>query len=304
MSGLLLKIVPVVLLFLLGVVLRRIGLFSKSNADLFLKLFFHVALPALILLSVPRLDLSLKVVALPLMAASINFITYGIAYLAARRFDLDRQVFGVFLIGAVIMNTGFTFPFILSAYGPEGMAFATLFDFGNATVVLSFVYYLACRYGGDCNRGSLALLKKFLASSPLMALGIAVLLNLAGVGLPAVANEFLKILGAMTAPLMMLSLGIYFNPRLCRAGPLAAVIIIRMLVGLLLGAACVVLFNLHGLAMAIVLILSSAPAGINTLTFATMENLDGDFAASVVSYSTLIGLVLIPLFILILGPVT
>ena len=300
MSVVLFKIVPVVLTFLLGFLLRRVGLFNKSNADLFIKLFFHVAMPALILLSVPRLELSLKVVTLPLMAALINLSTCGIAYAVGRRFHLDRPAFGVFVIGSMVMNTGFTFPFILSAYGPEGMAFAALFDFGNAAVVLSFGYYLACRYGGDGNQGSMALLRKFLASSPLIALVVAVVFNLAGVHVPEVGIEFLKILGGMTTPLMMLSLGIYFDTRIFRTGPLSAVIALRMLLGLLLGSLCVVLFDLHGLVKVVVLILSSAPAGMMTLTYSTMENLDKDFAASVVSYSTLIGLFLVPLFIILI----
>jgi predicted permease len=302
MSLMLLKIVPVVLTFLLGFLLRRIGLFSKSNADLFQKLFFHVALPALILLSVPRLDLSLKVAMLPLIASLINFTSCGVAYVVGRRLQLDRPTLGVFIIGSSVMNTGFTFPFVLSAYGPEGMAFSTLFDFGNAAVVLSFIYYLACRYGSDGNQSSLVLLKKFLASSPLITLAIAVVFNLAGVHLPEVGIEFLKILGGMTTPLMMLSLGIYFDPRICRNGPLGTVIALRMLMGLLLGTMLAELFDLHGLIKVIVLLSASAPSGVTTLIFATMENLDKDFAASVVSYSTLIGLFLVPLFIL-LNPV-
>jgi hypothetical protein len=66
---------------------------------------------------------------------------------------------------------------------------------------------------------------------------------------------------------------------------------------LLLGIAFINLFNLQGLSKIVVLIMSSAPAGINTLTYSSMENLDNEFAASVVSYSTLIGMVFIPVLI-------
>jgi predicted permease len=68
-----------------------------------------------------------------------------------------------------------------------------------------------------------------------------------------------------------------------------------MLGGLTIGLICVTVFDLHGLVRTMVILLSSAPSGILTLTYAAMEDLDGDLAAGIVSYSTMIGLLLIPL---------
>lgn len=88
----------------------------------------------------------------------------------------------------------------------------------------------------------------------------------------------------------MISLGIRFNPRIVNWAALISVISIRirMILGLLLGFVFGLLFRLDGLNRLVVLICSAAPVGINTLTFATMEKLDVDFAASLVSLSILI----------------
>ena len=300
MTDIFIKIAPVLLTFALGVLLRRGGIFNKAAADQFLKLFFYVAAPALFLRSVPQLDLSIDLIAIPLSAAIIDLAVYWLAWLAGRRMQLPARTMGAFIIGAVIINTGFLYPFALSVYGPQGMAIASLFDFGHASVVFSFVYINACRYGRGNNQGAAVLFKKFISSPPLLALIFALILNIYDLELPQVATQFVHILSGLVTPLMMIPLGIYFETRIHRPTQLISAIALRMMGGFILGLICVTVFDLQGLVRTMVLLLSSAPAGILTLTYASMEELDSDLAAGVVSYSTMIGLVLIPLLITIL----
>ncbi len=299
MSAIFIKIAPVLLTFALGVLLRRTGIFNKAAADQFLKLFFYVAAPALFLRSVPHLDLSLELIAIPVSAALIDFGVYWLAWIIGRRMQLPTKTLGAFIIGAVIMNTGFLYPFALSVYGPQGMAIASLFDFGHASVVFSFVYINACRYGHGNDQSVAVLAKKFISSPPLIALVVALLLNIYQLELPQVAGQFIDILSGLVTPLMMIPLGIYFETRIERPKQIISAIILRILGGLTIGVACILVFDLQGLVRTMVLLLSSAPAGILTLTYASMEDLDGDLAAAVVSYSTMIGLVLIPLLIIL-----
>jgi len=71
-------------------------------------------------------------------------------------------------------------------------------------------------------------------------------------------------------------------------------------IGFVLGYSLALLFGLDGLERTIVIIGSSAPVGYNNLTFASMENLDKEFAASLVSIAMLIGVILVPLLIFLL----
>ena len=299
MSAIFIKIAPVLLTFALGVLLRRTGIFNKAAADQFLKLFFYVAAPALFLRSVPHLDLSLELIAIPVSAALIDFGVYWLAWIIGRRMQLPSKTLGAFIIGAVIMNTGFLYPFALSVYGPQGMAIASLFDFGHASVVFSFVYINACRYGHGNDQSVAVLAKKFVSSPPLIALVVALLLNIYQLELPHVVGQFIDILSGLVTPLMMIPLGIYFETRIQHPKQVISAIILRILGGLTIGLVCILVFDLQGLVRTMVLLLSSAPAGILTLTYASMEDLDGDLAAAVVSYSTMIGLVLIPLLIIL-----
>ncbi len=299
MNEIIVKIIPVILIFILGYFLKRIKVLDKQNGDLFLKVVFNIALPALIILSITNIDLTFDLMYLPLIAVLVIMCTYFISRFIGKFFHLNSQSFVVFLVASLIMNIGFTLPFFIAAYGDEGLARISIFDFANGLLTFTFIYYLACKFGGT-SKGSKVLIKKFIYSPPLWALIVALVLNLINVKLPHLGRDFFQILGNMTIPLIMLSLGIYFSPRIIRFGAMSTSIFIRMGVGFLLGLLFVNLFNLEGLNQIIVLIGASAPVGYNTLTFSSMENLDKEFAASIISYSILIGIIFIPLLIFFL----
>ena len=194
------------------------------------------------------------------------------------------------------MNTGFIIPFLFEAKGAESTALASLFDFGNTALVFTFAYYLACKYGGN-TYNSIAMLKKFICSPPLLALIAGLFLNLCHFSIPKVVDQYFNIIGNMTGPLMMLSLGIYFTPKIFKIRTVFFAVFIRMGVGLMLGLMFAYLFKLEGLSKTVVLVLSSAPSGISTLVFSSLEELDNELAASIVSYSVLTGMLLVPILL-------
>lgn len=298
MTDIIHNILPLLMIFGVGYSARKVRLLTRDNADLLLKIFFYFALPALILLSIPNIPLTVELIYLPIISMSMVLVGMIAALIFRRFLVLPSSSLGVFLIGSMIFNGAFAFPFVFEFYGVQGMALAYLFDFGNAVVSLSIAYYIACRYGSG-NRNHLIILKKFLMSPPLLALGTALILNLSGSELPLFIEKFLRILSSMTTPLVMLALGVYFNHRIVLHRPLLTVIGIRMLGGLIFGSTAVVLLGLEGLTRTIVMIMAVCPSAMNTLVYATMEGLDKDFAASIVSYTTLISMVMIPLVILL-----
>ncbi|EAT16353.1 AEC family transporter [Desulfuromonas acetoxidans] len=296
MPDLITAILPLVFTFALGVVLRAWRVFAAQDADILLKLFFYLCLPALILISVSTMHLRPSLLFLPGLSAAIILITFVIGKGIAPILDLPRTTLGVFYIGILVMNGGFTFPYVLSAYGAEGMAIASLFDFGTGLMVFTFVYYLACRHGqsGSNHR---QLLTKFLLSPPLLSLIVALTLNVTHTALPSLIINWFTLLSNMTTPVVMLALGIAFRPHLVRLGSLASVIVLRMGLGFVLAQLCVHLMGIDGMMRHIVVMMASAPSGVNTLAFATMEGLDKEFAAAVVSYTTLIGMIWFPFYL-------
>jgi predicted permease len=299
LNQILIKILPIVLTFVLGFLLKKVRIFTTENAEVMLKLVFYISLPALVLLSMIETTLSANLIYLPIICIAVVLIILPIVHTVGRSFHLSGPSLGTFVVGPMIMNTTFTIPFLLTTYGQEAIARLSILDVGNNMIIYTLVYYFARRHGSSEGSGSLL---KTIAQSPLLyALGLGLILNVARVHLPAVCENFLHGLGNMTTPLVMLSLGIYFNPAVVKARAAFTSIVIRMVGGFSIALLLAYVFRLDGLNRAIVLVACSAPLGFTTLTFSAIAGLDTEFAASCVSYSILIGLLTTPLLIFFLS---
>ncbi|MCD8480268.1 MAG: AEC family transporter [Candidatus Cloacimonetes bacterium] len=95
----------------------------------------------------------------------------------------------------------------------------------------------------------------------------------------------------------MIALGLYFEPKLKNMGKAFIAIFIRMGVGLGIGYLLATVFGLNGLTRTTVIVCSALPIGFNTLIFANLENMDREFAATMVSFSIIIALLYLPLLI-------
>jgi predicted permease len=211
----------------------------------------------------------------------------------------ERPLFGVTVVGSMIMNTNFLLPFVLVVYGSAGFATAVVFDFGNASLVLTLVYYIASRFGSGGSDSKNAL-RRFITSPPLWALASGLTLNVTDVTLSSHVRTFLTSIGNLLIPLVMLALGIYFSPRLVRWKLLLGVLLLRSGGGFVLALLLAGLFGLEGLPRSIVIICGAAPIGYNTLVFSSLAKLDVEFATSLLSTSILLGMLYVPLLMAVL----
>ncbi|NLT22225.1 MAG: hypothetical protein GXX82_04180, partial [Syntrophorhabdus sp.] len=99
-----LKIVPVVLIFLLGYALKRLNILKKEDGDLFLKVVYYIALPALVIISIADIELRLNFVLLPVSGALVVLTTTGVSFLLGKALRLPRATLGTFIVGSTIMN--------------------------------------------------------------------------------------------------------------------------------------------------------------------------------------------------------
>ena len=300
MTDILIKIIPVVLLFALGYILKLLKIIKAEYADFLLRIVFYVCLPSLIIHTVGKSNLNLQYALLPLSAALIIICTFLFTLILLPFLKMDKKSKGVFLIGTMILNCGFLIPFVYAVYGEEGLTALLIFDLANAFIVYTFIYYLACRYADHQPEGK-RIGKKLINSPPVWSLFIALFISIMNISLPVPVDSFLKITGDTTIPLLLIALGAFFDPRIIHFKEMTMVLFIRFGGGLLLGLFFSFLFRLEGLYRIIVILGAAAPVGFNTLTFASLEKLDIKFAASLVSFGIIIGIFLIPFLMWLFG---
>ena len=298
-----LQLLPVFLMFLLGVLLRRIRFVEAKDGAFLLKFMFFITLPAMIFLKLLDIELDIKTIFFPLAGIITSLSCMLMALLSMRFMRLDRQQQGTVLISSMIINVGYMYPFILAVYGDRGFAYTVLFDFGNSLMASTVIYALAFRYGEE-RHTHMALLAKPLKLPLIWSIFIAVTLNLLAVPVPDVIKHTLTPVGNMTIPLILIALGILTSARLDHIKQVLLVLFIRMGMGLVIGVLVAKLFHLTGLGFIVVSLCASAPVGFNAATYSVLARLDVDLASSIVSASILAGLIYIPLLMHLLPLLT
>jgi hypothetical protein len=288
---------PTFATFALGLLLKKTGVIDQPSVTFLLKLIYSLCLPALVLSTLPYVELNRDILFLPLASSTIILITLAVSYMAGKLLSLPRPTFGVLLIGTTIMNLGVVMPFIKSFYGDDGLALLFVFDFPNGLSAYTLAYVIAGRYGESQGR---AVISRFFVSPPVWALAAGLVMNILSLGFDPVSINVIHSVGELTIPLLLLALGASVSFSKTGTLKLAAGITLRMLLGLCLGFLLASAFHLGGISRAIVIICSSAPAGFNTLTYASLEKLDLDYAASLVTATMISGMLLIPVLLFVL----
>ncbi len=288
------KIIPVLIMFALGYFSKKLRIFNPKDADRFLQLVLNISLPALTLVSLANLSLDIKLIYLLILPIFIVLLTYLPASYLVRRLNIPRARKGSFLIGSLIINTGFVSTFIYAFFGKDAFGYYSLFDLGNSFMIYLFAYYQAIKYGKNSS-GDLPI-KKMLSLPPIWAIIIGLLINLLPLELNALHIDVLNYIASPTMPLIIFALGIYFHPKIANVRLTLAVLSLRMLLGFLVGFGIVKLLSLSEPISIIVLICASAPVGFNTLIFSELEDLDREFAATIVSFSLILSLLFITIY--------
>ena len=301
MNYLISQFLPIILFFAAGIIFKKSGLANNKNADFLLKLVFYFTLPALIITYLLKTKISSELILLPVIAALTALFSFILSIGLNFILKKENSISGVNITGTMIMNLGFTYPFILLGFKEQGFAYAAVFDAGNLTVTYSFAYYIACIYGKSNNKVALFAIKKILKSAPIWAVSTAIFMNIANIKIPSLISPFLNSAGQLTIPLLLFSLGVYFSPKIINLSSLLSVISIRMIGGPLITYLLTTLLGIQGLVQAVIITCSAAPVGYNTLIFSTITKLDNKYAASLVSISALIGFIYLPVLMFFLN---
>lgn len=294
MLATLMQLLPIFAYLGLGVLLRARGVADRAHGDFLLRFVFFVTLPALIVTTVATITFTRERALLPVLNIVVNLLCYGMAFLWLKLRTLERASAGAIAVCALIVNNAFMFPFVLALYGEDGFADAILWDFGNAVMTATFTYATALHYGGLHGDGR-AMLRRVVTSPLIWALLLAAALAATGIKIPAAMAAIILPLGKMTAPLILVALGIYTSSNIQRPALAARIVALRMVFGLCCGLALALLFGLDGTTFKVVVLCSAAPIGFMALAFSSLARLDSDLTSGAVSLSILAGIVWIPL---------
>jgi predicted permease len=299
----------IIIMVSLGYILTAKGWFSEENSRLLPKLVSYIALPAYMLWNL--LSTFDKGTFLPLFAGIvvpvlsmlvsfiIGFIVSNLLNLAPSKRGTFRSVF--FCSSSVFVGV----PINLALFGENSLPYVLVYFLANASLFWTIGNY-SISLAGKKPPAKLLSIKTLsrVFSPPFMGFTFAVLLILLNIQLPNFIMNTCKYLGGMTTPLSMLFIGIAMfgvNIRKIRfSKDIIAVLLGRFVVSPLAVLLIASFFPIPELMKKVFVIQAALPGMSQTTVMAKLYEADTEYAALLVTITTLFAILAIPVYMAII----
>jgi len=302
--GLLIGFTTILVVIAVGSALAHTGVLDDRSQRTLGEIAFFVATPALMLVTISRVEVSGAAANLAASAGSLAFCFVAYALIARLRWKVGAGELVIGSLSASYVNAG-----------NLGLAIAA-YVVGDITVVVPTLLVQMLFVQPAClivldritgrGTGALAALRR-LTTNPLTAAAVlGVVLAVTGWSLPEVVWSPIELLASAAIPLMLLSYGaaLRLSPRVGRAGTNKEVLTVAVLklavmpvVAWLLGVA----LDLHETVLLGVVITAALPTAQNIFLHATRYRVGEDVARESILVTTLCSLPIALVIALLLG---
>ena len=296
-------------MILVGFIIGEKGWFDDKSRGLLAKLVTQVALPCYMLYTITQrftaADLLKMLPALRFPALSM-VILLGIATGVARIFAVRQDRRGLFISMFFNSNTIFVgLPINQALFGDASIPYVLIYYMCNTTFFWTLGTYLIQRDGEGEAQFDLKTSLKKVFSPPLMGFLLGLVLVMLQIKLPAFLASDLQYLGNLTTPLSMIFIGLSVShvgvKQLVLGKEQLLILLGRFLVAPLLMASIVYWVPLSSLMKQVFIIQSAMPVMTNAPVVARLYGADSDYAAVMVTETTLATMVVIPILMLLMA---
>ncbi|OFN97128.1 malate permease [Streptococcus sp. HMSC074B11] len=306
------SIIPIIAIIVLGYILQVKGWFGDAFGPNLSRLIMNVALPASIFVSVMKYLTLDKLISLSggLLYTFVAFILgYIVAYIAVRLFKVRPGRRGTMINTFVNANTIFIgLPLNVALFGDQALPYFLIYYITNTISTWTLGVYLMT---SDSKSGQSKETSKFdwkkLLPAPLVGFLVALLFLILRISIPDFATNTLTYVGNIVTPLSLIYIGIV----LAKAGLNTITFdkdTIVTLVGRFILAPLIMLLvlkffapNMETVEFKTFMIQSATPALAVLPILANQGKGDVEFSTNVVTLSTVLFIVVIPILQTLLG---
>ena len=296
-------VIPMAMMVAIGMLLRIVNLTDEPTMKKVDKLIFNVFMPLLSFYNIYKTDFS--------RLNQVGYIVFGCGVLTL--LFLGAMVIVPKLVHPMPTAAALGQAIFRSNYLIFGAAVAeSIYGAGNFGMITLLGAVAVPMYNAQAAilleraRNGNASAKKLLlaiAKNPTViatVLGISV--NLLGIVLPDLVLEVVQDLSGLTTPLSFLSIGVTLKlGQVEKKGYLSWGIVLRLLLVPAVVIPLAALWGFRGQEMCALMILFAAPTAVSSYPMAVAMGADGDFAAQMVAYTTVLCLPTIFLWTLLLN---
>lgn len=277
-------VLPVLLVAGIGFIWAKIG--RRFDSVFLTDIATNVGTPCLVAHSLTTLKLARADIAqmgIAVLIAVAGFLVLGIITLRLMKLSPNS-----YLPALMFPNTGnMGLPLSLFAFGQDGLGLAVVY-FG-CTVTLQFTL------GISLSAGSLSL-SRLVRTPTVYAVAISIILLTLNLQLPAWIDNTIGVLGGITIPMMLLTLGVSLAQlKVHEVGRNLLLSCVRLAGGFLIALVIARLFDLPPMAAGVLIIQSSMPVAVFNFLFAQYYGRAHADVAAMVVISTGLSFLTLPL---------
>jgi malate permease and related proteins len=292
----------IALFVLLGMVFRRLSAFPKETPQVLNMFALYVSLPAVILLTVPRMTFSREALTPALVAWGMLAFSAVAVLLAARIGNWSRSITGVLLLVVPIGNTSFMgVPMVQAFFGEAGIPYLIVYDqFGTIAIFATYGSLILALYGREGSVNLAGIARRALLFPPTMAL-------VAGLALrswpyPSQMSTILTGIATTLTPLVMTAIGFQMNWRLRPTvlAPLGFGLAVKLVVAPVVALIACRLAGLHGLPVDVSIFEAGMPPMVTAGALAVAAGMEPELAVALVGLGLILSFATLPLLYLLL----
>ncbi len=288
----------IILFFLgLGVLAKRLFTLPEKLPLLLNQLVINIAIPAVILLRIPQLSLSLEVLSPMFLAWLTVLVAALLVHFVGRKLNWSRAVIGALLMTAVLGNTSYLgFPMVKVFYGEQLLPYAIIFDqLGNFIALAVYGSLIISLYGNNQEKVNIyTIMLRILRFPPFLVLIFALFMpaNFLSSGIEMI----LRWCAAAMVPLTMFIVGLQFSLQLDKHFrlPLVYGIGIKMILTPLIVAVIAINLPISADIAKVSVFESAMPPMVTAGVMAIHANLAPKLAAAMVGFGLFVGLLFLP----------
>lgn len=283
----------------IGMALRRSSKFPDNTAVVLNLYVIYVCLPALTLLKIPELSLSLDLLAPVLMPWLMLAVSAAMVVLLSRLFGWEPQTTGALMLLVPMGNTSFLgIPMVRAFLGAEGVPYAVLYDqLGSFLILSTYGTAIIAAYSGGERVSAWEIAVRIVTFPPFIALAAALVLAAAVDEPPALFTNLMGTLAATLVPVVMISVGFQLELRLHSTvwKPMAAGLAVKLLAAPLIALAVCRVLGLDSLPARVAVFEAGMPPMISAGALAIMAGLAPTLTAALVGVGIFASFMTLPL---------
>ena len=199
-----------IVIILLGIFLKKIGLFKDSDFSVLSKIVLKITLPAVIITNFANKDLDPSMFIFTLLSILFGVVYILLGFLLNLSRSKEQRAFEILNFPGY--NIGcFALPFVQAFLGPAGMIATFLFDIGNGFICLGGAFSIASMVKDGCKFSLMRIVRTLLKSVPFVLYLVMPILCLSRIPIPGFITSFAEIVGSANTFLSMLMIGVGFK---------------------------------------------------------------------------------------------